>query len=135
MRPVRLTPSVSSQISEVVSVNGADLSTAAAQTSAASGPDSSAAANRRSTSSTLLTSVGTGVASPPASRMPCGDGLEGLAVAGGQDDAGAGGRDRLRGRRSDPAAGAGDDRQASREPMPRLSHWTAAPTSAVATRL
>src|ERR1017187_3250463 len=68
--PVRLTPSVSAQISGVVSANGADVSTPAAQTRAARGPVRAAAANSRSTSSTLLTSVGTGVAWPPAAWMP-----------------------------------------------------------------
>src|SRR5256714_83569 len=67
--PVRLTSSISAQISGVVWSKGADRSTAAAQTRAAGLPTSSAAAKRRSTSSTLLTSVGTGVAAPPASRM------------------------------------------------------------------
>src|SRR5450759_388059 len=68
--PVRLTPSVSAQMSHVVSPNGADVSTPAAQTRAARWPVCAAAANSRSTSSTLLTSVGTGVAAPPAAWMP-----------------------------------------------------------------
>src|SRR6202042_1109389 len=67
--PVRLTRSVSSQISGVVSPNGATSSTAAAHTSAATAPASAAAAKRRSTSAASLTSAGTGVAPPPASRM------------------------------------------------------------------
>src|SRR6266542_5690011 len=68
--PVRLIPSVSSQMSHVVSPNGADVSTPAAQTRAAGRPVREAAANSRSTSPALLTSVGTGVASPPAVWMP-----------------------------------------------------------------
>src|SRR5260221_9150507 len=67
--PVRLTPIVSSQMSNVVSPKGADVSTPAAQTRAASGPTCPAAANSRSTSPGLLTSAGTGVASPPASPV------------------------------------------------------------------
>src|ERR1017187_3068416 len=68
--PGRVAPSVSCQMSHVVSPNGADVSTPAAQTRAAIRPVCAAAANSRSTSSTLLTSVGTGVAWPPAARMP-----------------------------------------------------------------
>src|ERR1700727_2360174 len=67
--PVKLTPSVSSQISAVVSVNSADVRTAAAQTRAAGGPAAFAASNRRSTAAALLTSVVTAVPSAPASRM------------------------------------------------------------------
>ena len=44
--PVRLTPRVSCQIADVVSANGAGVSTPAAQTSAPSGPISSTSANR-----------------------------------------------------------------------------------------
>ena len=61
-----MTARVSCQISVVVWANGAFLSTPAAQTSAAGGP---AVAKSRSTSPGLLTSVGTGVASPPTSRI------------------------------------------------------------------
>src|SRR5580700_5081148 len=68
--PVRLIPSVSAQMSHVVSANGADVSTAAAQTRAVGRPVCVAVANSRSTSSILLTSVGTGVAAPPAAWMP-----------------------------------------------------------------
>src|SRR5229473_7143596 len=67
--PVRLTLSVSSHIFDVVSVNGAGVSTPAAQTSAPSWPVLVTSANRRSTSVSWLTSVGTGVAWPPASRI------------------------------------------------------------------
>src|SRR5580704_1910196 len=68
--PVRLTPSVSSQMSHVVSANGAVVSTAAAQTRAARPPACAAAANSSSTSPGLLTSVGTDMAWPPATRIP-----------------------------------------------------------------
>ena len=51
-----------------------------------------------------------------------GDAVESLAVAGGQHDVGAGRRDRLGGGGPDPAAGARDDRQPPRQPVPRLSH-------------
>src|SRR6202042_2886914 len=68
--PVRLIPSVSAQMSHVVSGNGADVSTAAAQTRAVGRPACVAVANSRPTSSILLTSVGTGVAAPPAAWMP-----------------------------------------------------------------
>src|ERR1700722_6555559 len=67
--PVRLIPIVSSQMPSVVSPKGADVSTAAAQTRAVTPPLRAAVANSRSTSSILLTSVGTGVASPPADWM------------------------------------------------------------------
>ena len=67
--PVRLAPSVSSHIFEVVSANGAGVSAPAAQTSAASWPTPAALANRRPTSASLLTSVGMGVAWPPASLI------------------------------------------------------------------
>src|SRR6266480_6643131 len=66
--PVRFTARVCSQISDVVSSNGADLRTAAAQTSAASEPELSTAANSASTDRGSATSVGTALASPPASR-------------------------------------------------------------------
>ncbi len=67
--PVRLTPSVSSHVVDVVSANGAGVSTPAAQTSAPSWPTPVTSANRRSTAASLLTSVGTGVAWPPASLI------------------------------------------------------------------
>src|SRR5215472_1899483 len=67
--PVRLTASVSSQISGVKSAKGAGVSTPAAQTRAATGPACPAAVMRRSTCAALLTSAGTGIASPPACRM------------------------------------------------------------------
>src|SRR5262245_46716407 len=67
--PVRLTRSVCSQISGVVSANGTDSSTAAAQTRAETGPTAAAASKRRSTSAALLTSVRTAMASPSASRI------------------------------------------------------------------
>src|ERR1700731_266355 len=107
--PVRLTPSVCSQISEVMSANGAGVSTPAAQTRAAGGPATSTAANKRSTSLTLLTSDGATVASPPA-------------IAGGEEDWRPGSRDRLRRGGSNPPAGAGDDGHPPREPMRRFSH-------------
>jgi hypothetical protein len=65
--PVRLTASVSSHIRAVVSANGAGVSTPAAQTSAPTWPTRPASANRRWTPASLLTSVGTAVARPPAS--------------------------------------------------------------------
>ena len=58
----------------------------------------------------------------PAVADASGDAVEGLAVAGGKHDVGAGRRDGLGGGGSDPAAGARDHRQPSRKPMPRLSH-------------
>ena len=67
--PVRLTPSVSCHMSDVVSANGAGVSTPAAQTSALSWPIPVTSANRRSTAASSLTSVGTGVAWPPASLI------------------------------------------------------------------
>src|SRR5258707_5294244 len=67
--PVRLTPIVSSQMSNVVSPKGADDSTPAAQTRAASGPTCPAAANSRSTSPGLLTSAGDAVGPAPAFRL------------------------------------------------------------------
>ena len=67
--PVRLTPSVSCHIAELVSANGAGVSTPAAQTSAPSRPMPVTSANRRSTAASSLTSVGTGVAWPPASLI------------------------------------------------------------------
>src|SRR5215472_5130184 len=67
--PVRLTPSVSCHIFDVVSTNGARVSTAAAQTSTLSWPTPAISANRRSTAASSLTSVGTGVAWPPASLI------------------------------------------------------------------
>ena len=67
--PVRLTPRVSCHIAEPVSANGAGVSTPAAQTSALSGPMPVTSANRRSTAASSLTSVGTGVACPPASLI------------------------------------------------------------------
>ena len=47
----------------------------------------------------------------------CHDAVEGLTVAGGQHDARTGRRDRLGRSRPTPAAGAGDDRQAARQPV------------------
>src|SRR5258708_3936601 len=67
--PVRFTPSVCPQISEVVSVNGADVRTPAAQTRAASGPFVATSAKTRLTSRSSLTSAAAAVASPPLSRI------------------------------------------------------------------
>src|SRR5215469_15028215 len=67
--PVRLIPSVSCHIFDVVSTNGARVSTAAAQTSTLNWPTPATSANRRSTAASSLTSVGTGVAWPPASLI------------------------------------------------------------------
>src|SRR5580658_5915286 len=67
--PVRLTSSVSRHMADVVSPNGAGVSTPAAQTRALSWPVAVASANRRSTAVSSLTSVGTGVAWPPASLI------------------------------------------------------------------
>src|SRR5215831_18559450 len=67
--PVRLTPSVWCHVSDVVSANGAGVSIPAAQTSAPGWPTPVTSANRRSTETWWLTSVGTGVAWPPASLI------------------------------------------------------------------
>jgi hypothetical protein len=64
--PVRLTSRVSRHMAGVVSANSAGVSTPAAQTSALSRP---IPANRRSTADSSLTSVGSGVAWPPASLI------------------------------------------------------------------
>ena len=90
----------------MVSANGADVSTAAAQTRAVRRPACAAAANSRSTSSILLTSVGTGVASPPAAWMPRGDAGESVAVTGRENDVRTGGRQGPGGGRPDAPAGA-----------------------------
>ena len=111
--PVRLTPSVCSQISAVVSANSARVSTPAAQTSAATGPaalghgekalDIGALAHVRGHRCSLT------------ARVPdvAGDAVESVAVTGGQDDLSASRRyGRGRGR-PDPAARARDDRHPS----------------------
>ena len=67
--PVRLTPSVSCHMADVVSVNGAGVSTPAAQTSALSRPRPATSANRRPIAASSVTSAGTGVAWPPASLI------------------------------------------------------------------
>ena len=67
--PVRLTSRVSRHMAGVVSANSAGVSTPAAQTSALSRPIPAASANRRSTADSSLTSVGSGVAWPPASLI------------------------------------------------------------------
>src|SRR5262249_29243103 len=67
--PVRLTPSVPAHMAGVVSANRAGVSTPAAQTSAPTWPAAAASANRRRTAASSLTSVGTGVARPPASLI------------------------------------------------------------------
>ena len=94
----------------VVSSNGTDVRTAAAQTRAAGRPARPAAVNRRSTSCSWLTSVGTAVAcaarGPDASR----DGGEGLAVAG----------------REQACAPAAATAAAVAAPMPRLAPVTIA---------
>ena len=56
-------------MAEVVSVNGAGVSVPAAQTSAFSWPKSVTSANRRPIAASSDTSVGTGVAWPPASLI------------------------------------------------------------------
>jgi hypothetical protein len=67
--PVRLTPSVSCHMAKVVWPNSAGVSTPAAQTSALGRPTLATSANRCSTAASSLTSVGTGVAWPPASLI------------------------------------------------------------------
>jgi len=67
--PVRLTSSVSRHSAKVVSANNAGVSTPAAQTSALSEPACDTAPNSRETAASSLTSVGTAVARPPASRI------------------------------------------------------------------
>ncbi len=80
----------------MVSPNGADVSTAAAQTRAVRPPLCAAVANSRSTSSILLTSVGTGVACAAGRLDAAGDAGQSVPVPGRENDVRSGARQGLR---------------------------------------
>ena len=120
--PVRLTPSVSSQMSHVVSANGADVSTPAAQTRAARPAGLRGGGKQPLDIFDLAHICGYGRGLAAGGLDAAGDAGESVAVPGRENDVRPGAGQGLGGGGSDSPAGARDHRDPSRQPVPGVTH-------------